>query len=47
MICVIAKSAPASSLRRKRSTSTSRSSAVGLSATPVKNDVAASMARPL
>ncbi len=45
-ICVIAKRAPAATLRRKRSASRPRSSAVGLTATPGKNDVGASIARP-
>ena len=45
-ICVIANCAPASILRAKRSSSASRSSAVGFTATPGKNDVGASIARP-
>ena len=45
--CVIAKRAPASSFWWKRSSSSSRSSAVGLTATPGKNDVGASIGRPL
>ena len=45
-ICVIANCAPASTLRWKRSASRPRSSAVGLTATPGKNDVGASIARP-
>ena len=46
-ICVIAKRAPASIFRLKRSSSRSRSSAVGLTATPMKKDVGASIALPL
>ena len=44
---VIANFAPAASFCRKRSASSSRSSAVGLTATPTKNDVGASIGRPL
>ena len=45
-ICVIAKRAPAAIFSRKRSSSSSKSSAVGLTATPTKNDVGASIGRP-
>ena len=45
-ICVIAQRAPASTLRAKRSASSPRSSAVGYTATPGKNEVGASIARP-
>ena len=46
-ICVIAKLAPSSTFRRKRSSSSSGSSAFGFTATPMKNDVGASIALPL
>jgi hypothetical protein len=45
-ICVIANWAPASSLRSNRSSSTVMSSADGLTATPTKNDVGASIDFP-
>ena len=44
--CVIANRAPASTLRSNRSSSRSRSSADGFTATPTKNDVGASIALP-